>query len=115
MAATHNPAEVGAQGGCRIDVWLWRARFCKTRALAAGLAESGRMRLTRGGLEVRLDKASRSVRPGDELVFAVGGRLTAVRIEALGDRRGPAAEALTLYARLDAEPPRAALTTQAGA
>jgi ribosomal 50S subunit-recycling heat shock protein len=91
-----------ADDGCRIDVWLWRARFCKTRSLAAKLADEGRVRLTRAGAESRIDKASRTVKPGDQLVFALGGRLTAIRIEALGDRRGPPAEARTLYAPLDA-------------
>ena len=35
---------------CRIDVWLWRARFLKTRALAAKFVEDGRVRLERPGL-----------------------------------------------------------------
>src|SRR5437870_13481703 len=76
------------EDACRIDVWLWRARLCKTRGLGARLAESGRIRLTRAGQQTRLDKASRTLRAGDELVFAVAGRLTAIRIEALGLRRG---------------------------
>ncbi|HMP62537.1 MAG TPA: RNA-binding S4 domain-containing protein, partial [Phenylobacterium sp.] len=87
-------------GTCRIDVWLWRARFFKTRARAAGFGEDGGVRLTRGGQETRLDKPSRSVRPGDGLVFAVGGRVTAVRVEAMGERRGPPAEARGLYSPL---------------
>lgn len=92
---------------CRADVWLWRARFFKTRALAAAFVEAGRVRLTRAGgracdRETRLDKASRTVKPGDALVFALGGRLVAVRIESCGERRGPASEARTLYSDLDA-------------
>ena len=84
---------------CRADVWLWRARFFKTRALAARFVDEGRVRLTRpNGEETRLDKASRSLRAGDQLVFALGGRLVAVRVEACGERRGPASEARTLYA-----------------
>ena len=85
----------------RADVWLWRARFCKTRTLAAKLVEGGRVRLTRGGQEARLDKAARVVRPGDALVFAIAGRVHAVRIEGLGFRRGPPAEARALYSDLD--------------
>ncbi len=85
---------------CRIDVWLWRARFFKTRSLAAAMVEQGRIRISRGGVETRLDKASRSVKLGDGLVFAVGGRVVAIRIEALGDRRGPAVEAAQLYSAL---------------
>jgi ribosome-associated heat shock protein Hsp15 len=85
---------------CRVDVWLWRARFFKTRSLAARFVESGRVRLTRGDLESRIDKASRTVKSGDGLVFALGGRLIAVRVEGLGERRGPASEARGLYAPL---------------
>ena len=85
---------------CRADVWLWRARFFKTRSLAARFVDEGRVRMTRAGAETRLDKASRALKPGDEVVFALGGRLIAVRVEAMGDRRGPAAEARTLYSPL---------------
>lgn len=81
----------------RADVWLWRARFFKTRSLAARFVEEGRVRLTRAGAETRLDKPSRSLKPGDRLLFALGGRLVSVQVEALGERRGPAAEARTLY------------------
>ena len=93
-----------ADDACRVDVWLWRARLCKTRGLAARLVESGRVRLTRADRQVRLDKPSRPVRSGDELVFAVGGRLTAIRIDALGMRRGPPAEARGLYQPLEGDP-----------
>jgi ribosomal 50S subunit-recycling heat shock protein len=89
-----------SEEACRVDVWLWRARFCKTRTLAAKVVEEGRVRLTRAGQETRLDKPSRPVKVGDGLVFALGGRLTAVRVEALGERRGPPAEARTLYSTL---------------
>ena len=87
---------------CRVDVWLWRARFCKTRTAAGRLAESGQIRMTRAGQQSRLDKPSRTVRPGDELVFAFAGRLTAVRVEAMGARRGPPQEARGLYTPLEA-------------
>jgi ribosomal 50S subunit-recycling heat shock protein len=86
--------------GCRADVWLWRARFFKTRSLSARFVEEGRVRLTRAGQETRLDKPSRTVKVGDQLVFAVGGRLIAVQVAALGERRGPPAEARTLYSPL---------------
>ncbi len=92
---------VSGDEAVRVDVWLWRARFFKTRALAARFVEEGRVRLLRAvGGEARLDKASRCVRPGDGLVFALRGRLTAVRVEAPGERRGPAGEARTLYSPL---------------
>jgi ribosome-associated heat shock protein Hsp15 len=90
-----------AEEGLRVDVWLWRARLCKSRALAAAQASAGRIRWRRDREEGRIDKPSRLVRPGDELTFAVASRIVAVRVLALGVRRGPAAEAQTLYERLD--------------
>ena len=85
---------------CRADVWLWRARFFKTRSLAAKFVDEGRVRMTRAGQETRLDKPARPVKVGDHLVFALSGRLIAVTVEAFGERRGPAAEARTLYSTL---------------
>ena len=82
---------------CRIDVWLWRARFAKTRSLAAAMVERGLVRLTHNGVQTRLDKPSRSVHVGDALVFALGGRLIELEVDALGERRGPAEEARALY------------------
>lgn len=90
-----------SEEACRIDVWLWRARFAKTRSLAAKIVDEGRVRMSRAKQETRLDKPSRTVKIGDELVFALGGRLVAIRIEAMGDRRGPAPEARALYTDLD--------------
>ena len=90
-----------AAGTCRADVWLWRARFFKTRTLAAKFVDEGRVRMTRNGAETRLDKPSRTLHPGDELVFALGGRLVAVRMEQAGERRGPATEARGLYSLLE--------------
>ncbi|RZJ03546.1 MAG: RNA-binding S4 domain-containing protein [Brevundimonas sp.] len=89
--------------GCRIDVWLWRARFAKTRSLAATMVERGVVRLTHNGVQTRLDKPSRCVHVGDGLVFALGGRLIDLKVEAFGERRGPAEEARALYSL--SEPP----------
>ncbi|HEX5262522.1 MAG TPA: RNA-binding S4 domain-containing protein [Phenylobacterium sp.] len=91
-----------SEDAARADVWLWRARFFKTRSAAAKFVDEGRVRLTRGGQESRLDKCARPVKVGDSLVFALGGRLIAVTVAALGERRGPPAEARTLYSVLDA-------------
>ncbi|WP_397419773.1 RNA-binding S4 domain-containing protein [Phenylobacterium sp.] len=81
----------------RTDVWLWRARFFKTRSAAATFIDSGRVRLTRHGQETRLDKPSRTVRVGDQLMFAIAGRLIDVEVVSLGERRGPPSEAQKLY------------------
>jgi ribosome-associated heat shock protein Hsp15 len=66
--------------------------------MASRFVEEGRLRLTRAGSQGRIDKASRGLKIGDELVFALGGRLVSVRIEGFGERRGPPAEARALYA-----------------
>jgi ribosome-associated heat shock protein Hsp15 len=98
----------------RIDVWLWRARFFRTRSLAQDFVEQGRVRLTHAGRETRLDKASRLAHPGDLVVFATGGRVTAVRVVALGERRGSAAEARGLYADVAVAPDNAVADEGAG-
>ena len=78
----------------RIDKWLWHARFYKTRSLAQQAACSGVLRLN----NARVEKASVTVTPGDVLTIPRGHREVAViRVRALGLRRGPASEALTLY------------------
>ncbi len=59
------------------------------------------MRLARGQSRVPIDKPSRLVRPGDVLTFAQGPKWVAVRVEGLGERRGPAVEARTLYTLLN--------------
>ncbi len=88
----------------RIDVWLWRARFFKTRSLSARFAESGHCRLERFGQVSRLEKASHAVKPGDRLIFAIGTRLFDVEVLDLGERRGPATEAQGLYRSSESPP-----------
>src|SRR5690606_22418302 len=90
---------------CRIDVWLWRARFAKTRSLAAAMVERGAVRLTHNGVQTRLDKPSRSVHAGDGLVFAQAGRLVEIEVLRMGERRGPPEEARALYRAVDGVPP----------
>jgi ribosome-associated heat shock protein Hsp15 len=83
----------------RLDKFLWFARIVKTRALAQGMAETGRIRLN-GRL---VDRAHAPVRAGDVLSFARHGAVRVLRIEALPARRGPPAEARTLYSELTSE------------
>jgi ribosome-associated heat shock protein Hsp15 len=80
-------------GGGRLDRWLWFARVIKSRTLAAGLIEDGRVRLNRQ----KVTKPSQSVRPGDVLTITVGPRVRILKVVALGVRRGPAPEARLLY------------------
>jgi ribosome-associated heat shock protein Hsp15 len=92
----------------RLDKWLWHARFCKSRTLAAKLAAAGKVRIA--GAPVF--KAHHGVKPGDVLTFPLGPHIRTVRILALGERRGPAPEAQRLYE--DLAPPPARPTAQAG-
>lgn len=94
-------SEDAANAATRADVWLWRARFFKTRTLAATFIDEGRIRLTRAGHESRIDKPARPLKVGDGLVFALGGKLIAVRVAALGERRGPPTEARRLYSPME--------------
>jgi ribosome-associated heat shock protein Hsp15 len=82
----------------RLDKWLWHARVCKSRAIAARLIGDGAVRLN----ATRVTKPATPVRVGDGVSFAQGGRVRALRILALGTRRGPAPEAQALYEDLEA-------------
>ena len=93
----------------RLDKFLWFARIVKTRSLAQGLAEDGRLRIA-GRI---VDRAHALVRVGDVLSFAQRGSVRVLKIEALPARRGPAAEARTLYTDLS-EATGQALTSEAG-
>jgi len=83
----------------RIDKWLWHARFFKTRTLAAKVVSAGHVRVN----AERVKKPSTNIKAGDGLSFMQGRDLRIVRITALGDRRGPASEAQTLYNDLTPE------------
>jgi ribosome-associated heat shock protein Hsp15 len=94
----------------RLDKWLWHARFCKSRTLAAKLAEAGKVRIA----GAPIFKAHYGVKPGDILTFPLGPHIRTVRILALGERRGPAPEAQRLYEDLAPPPARAAAPASTG-
>ncbi len=81
----------------RIDVWLWAARFFKTRSLAKKACELSRIR-TSG----QLVKPARDVRLGDRLQISTPGADFEVEVLGLSDTRGPASVAHTLYRETDA-------------
>ncbi len=87
---------MSAEDGIRLDKWLWHARFFKSRSLASRMVADGKIRV--GGDIVR--KAHYIVRVGDVLTFPEARDIRVVRIEALGTRRGPAAEAQGLYTEI---------------
>ena len=85
----------------RLDKWLWYARFFKTRSLATKLISSGKLRING---EV-ISKPHRQAQIGQILTFARGPHIRVIRIDEIGKRRGPAAEAELLFTDLD--PPEA--------
>jgi ribosome-associated heat shock protein Hsp15 len=89
----------------RLDKWLWFARFAKTRTLAAKLVTSGFVRLN----GQRTDSAAKAVAVGDVITIALARTTLVVRVESLGERRGPANEARQLY--LDLSQDNAALVS----
>ncbi len=84
----------------RIDKWLWHARFFKTRTLAAKVVAAGHVRVN----GERVKKTSTTVKAGDGLSFMQGRQLRIVRVTAMGNRRGPAAEAQLLFEDLTPAP-----------
>jgi ribosome-associated heat shock protein Hsp15 len=89
----------GDEASVRIDKWLWFARMAKTRSLAARLCAAGLVSV--GGSPVL--KPHHPVRVGDPVTVAQGRVRRRLVVQALGVRRGPAAEARLLY--LEPEPP----------
>lgn len=77
----------------RLDKWLWYARFFKTRNIATRLIASGKLRLNG---EV-MSKPHRAAIVGQVLTFVQQNDVRVIEIAALGHRRGPATEAVTLY------------------
>lgn len=78
--------------GIRIDKWLWAARFFKTRSLATDAVSGGKIKLNGAPT-----KPARDVKVGDKLDVFNGDTRWEVVVLALGEKRGPAAEARLLY------------------
>lgn len=77
----------------RVDKWLWHARVVRTRSAAAALAGSGHVRIN----GVRIDAASRPVRPGDVITIALDRNVRILKVAGYAERRGPADSARSLY------------------
>lgn len=82
-----------ARTECRIDKWIWAARFAKTRSAATELVLAGHVKV--GGERV---KPAREVTTGDTVEIRLGMTRRTVVVIGLADRRGPAKVAATLYA-----------------
>lgn len=87
----------------RLDIWLWRARFFKTRASASEFVSRRGVRLTRHGQTRKTNKPGAQLLPGDILTFSRANVLRSVEFITAGTRRGPALEAAGLYRSIAAE------------
>ena len=90
-------ANRASQSALRLDVWLWRARFYKSRALATRTVKGGKIRLERYGQTIRAFKPNTILHIGDRLTFIRGSELYHIEVLAMGERRGPSKEAKTLF------------------
>ncbi|WP_426700248.1 RNA-binding S4 domain-containing protein [Rhodanobacter sp. Col0626] len=84
--------QTSTEAGTRVDVWLWAARFFKTRSLAKQAIDGGRVDVNDLGC-----KAAKTLRVGDMLKISRGEERLEVEVLALSDKRGPASAAMELY------------------
>jgi len=78
--------------GVRLDVWLWAARFFKTRALSKQAADGGKVEVNGAA-----GKPSRTLHVGDRLRITRGEERFEIDVAALSEQRGPASVAQALY------------------
>jgi ribosome-associated heat shock protein Hsp15 len=83
--------------GVRLDVWLWAARFFRTRALAKQAIEGGKIKV--GDVP---GKASKLLHVGARLHISRGEDLFEIDVIALSERRGSAAIAQQCYRETEA-------------
>jgi len=81
----------------RLDVWLWAARFFRTRSLAKQAVETGKV-----DVSGQRPKSSRAVRVGEALQISRGDEVFDIQVLGLSEMRGPAPVAQQLYAESEA-------------
>ena len=77
----------------RVDIWLWHARFFKTRSLSTKVCRAGKIRIN----GQKITKAKSPVTVGDVLTFPQGNNIRIAKVLGFNTRRGPAPEAQALY------------------
>ena len=87
----------GTAAGTRLDVWLWAARFFKTRALAKRAIEAGKV-----DVDAHAGKPATLLRGGETLRIARGDEKFEVLVLGLAGQRGPASVAQMQYRETDA-------------
>lgn len=88
-------ANVSAQ--VRADLWLWAARFFKTRSVAKQAIEGGKIDVNGAGC-----KPAKTLHVGDKLKITRGEERLEVEVLVLSAKRGPASTAQTLYRESEA-------------
>jgi ribosome-associated heat shock protein Hsp15 len=93
----------GAVDSVRVDKWLWAARVFKTRSLATGACDGGKV-----DVNDQAAKPAKLVRAGDSVkVTLTQGRRRILKVLAVDDRRGSAQVAAKLFEdHSPPEPPR---------
>jgi len=86
-----------AEEGVRLDLWLWAARFFKTRSVAKQAIETGKI-----DVAGQRAKAARPLRLGDAVRVTRGDEVFEVEVLALSGKRGSASAAQALYRESDA-------------
>ncbi|KAF1685934.1 RNA-binding protein [Pseudoxanthomonas broegbernensis] len=81
------------QDTVRLDVWLWAARFFKTRSLAKQAVDTGKVEVAG-----QRPKPSRAIRIGETLRVVRGEEAFDLAVRGLSEVRGPAPVAQALYA-----------------
>lgn len=89
-------SKIPATRDVRLDVWLWAARFFKTRSLAKQAVGGGKIALNDGPC-----KAARPVRVGDRLSVRRGEERMELEVLELSQVRGSAPVAQGLYRETD--------------
>ena len=92
MASTLDNAGTPQTEAIRLDVWLWAARFFKTRSLAKQAVETGKV-----DVAGQRPRSSRALRCGEQLRIQRGDEVFEIRVCGLSDTRGPAVQAQTLF------------------
>lgn len=100
-ASTAESAAESADEPIRLDVWLWRTRFFKTRTLTTQFVNKGRVRVTRSGQAPTRRKPAFAINVDDVITYTRSGHVICVRILGIPTRRGPASEAQGLYEPVD--------------
>lgn len=76
----------------RIDKWLWAARFFKTRSQATAAVTGGKVEINGDAA-----KPAKVVKAGDRIRLRLGPIEYRLIVTAIGERRGSASVAQTLY------------------